>query len=59
MSSLSIYHEEEQDGGLDFEEKLHYVIVKLFIQYIYHRFFLSGLDFKEIPYISHNPLFYQ
>jgi hypothetical protein len=57
MSGLSIY-QEEQDDGLDFEEKLHYVIVKLFVQYIY-QVFLSGLDFKEIPYISHNPLFYQ
>ena len=57
MGSLSIY-QEEQDDGLDFEEKLHYVIVKLFVQYI-SQIFLSGLDFKEIPYISHNPLFYQ
>ena len=41
MSSLSIYQEEEQDdGGLDFEEKLHYVIVKLFVQYISQIFFI-------------------
>jgi hypothetical protein len=39
MGSLSIYQEEEEDG-LDFEEKLHYVIVKLFVQYISQIFFI-------------------
>jgi hypothetical protein len=60
MSSLSIYQEEKDDDGLDFEEKITYVIVKMFVQYIY-QIFWSSLDFKEIPYICHNPppLFYQ